>query len=65
MCWNLPTEQQEVTNRKFVILTLAAAIISLLHGEKKMADVECLQILLDAGGEKYFEFILPLLTKIE
>jgi hypothetical protein len=53
MCWNLPTEEQEVINRKFVILTLAAAIISLLHDEKKMADVVCLRILPDAGREQF------------
>jgi hypothetical protein len=49
----LSTEQQEVTNLTFLILTLAAAIISLLHDEKKMADVECLRILPDAGSEQF------------
>ena len=43
----------EFRNRKFVILTLAAARISILREENKMAGAESLRIILDAGREQF------------
>jgi hypothetical protein len=36
-----------------IILTRAVAMISFLQYQNKMADVECLQILLDEGREQF------------